>query len=1635
MEFRKENRSFQTPSGFRLATVKEATQNLERVNPLLNKWDKVRLLDGWMSAPRDGEIQRPKVGYKHGLGYMLITTTSEISGERNSHMSEMYGEVSEEGKQAALLLCAEDLNYEVVDWLLNSAWPAVNVGNKKSGRHESEIDQRIEEFSQTVSRVAREFNGGARGSKTEERNESTSDSVARMVQYILDSDSLRQLKEYAFYDKLYDSFTFQRQIVEGVEYALPLKRDTESWDDDVLWNAITYVTTQKAVVSCIRSLLKLWRPLDVSKKIDMSVLYYVNRFIDETLLTDNEIRNHIYDAALQASGFEESHERDAMLKGVDVRDHILRLAAGEPNEQVVRKLLNCGVQPLVIDGQNKTALHHCAASSHPEAQLLRVAKVLLLESKESLAGACDENERTALHIASSSGHPLLCEFLLRHGATLNAKDQNGEIPLHYAVREGQKKVIHVLINREKIDPRVTSTSIVDSEDKKGKTPMDIAAAKDDLELFRMLLLRSKRAEEYCHKKDIGEILRQSVRKGYFDLADKLLENGADLLDSDADGKTTLHYAAESEEEEDAMSLFQRGYEGNRDFTRVLDKKRRTVLHVAAFHGHNMLCRELLGMNKKLYMCKDRDGQTPLHYAVKQNNEDVVKSLLVFPSKKRKHKIDSRDLSGKTPLHIAAAQGNLTLVKSLLSVFRDRPVDQEQYVRIGDFLGETALHKAARIGHKQIVEKLLQTGSRPLLERDCDGKTALHYAVQVDNRDDAVAIAELLINNCETKEEKSLLLWASAAGIGTAEESLTREKSVAGDPIKVFLEAEKGKTERDCNLVRIAARLGHLDMTKELLTRGGSISSLRNDDWKKSLHLNEKQNVEDVVKAITKITEQTCERPTLSDNLGRKGYADGLAALFLNPYVKSPITVGISGEWGMGKSSLMFRTEMILLKTAAQLAFPNLLAVHNDFPGVEELNLTKQGVEKCQKIKRSLELLLANDPEFKTEENILINFLENYQQKYRTVYKSLALVDRSDMIERNGKKSDLNNGGMTEEAVPAILTVRYNAWQYRNESEAWAGLAVEITKEMEETMTLAQWLSTCWRTHKRSIWVGLILPFLLLAILASCVTWLAWLLLDSSKQKGLKELKYGSLAATLLVIVWTVVKSIMAVLKPISSQIADYVSLPDHTEKLGYHQQVVNDIDLLKGEIGKPPYRLCTVIAFLWCWIGSDRSPNNVGDTAIPKMLPQFEGNLRIIVFVDDLDRCQESVILQVLTAINLVLAVCKIDVIIGMEKKMIDRAIIKKYGDKSNNKSKKRNEELADMFFQKIIQLPLDLPDPSDTESMKFLEGQLGSLQENSESLSGTPSTDNGGEISSCEEEGQSSGTKTLGPVGATVSDEPLRIYVTENGNEDKAPRSDQVVVNRGPLHIGACMGAIRKIFRNPADKNENEAGEMSQSTNKGDEGDEKKLKPVMSSQMFLPKYTLGERNAFCYLQTLATGSRRLPREWKRMLNYHRLVWNIFSKSEEAKSLAGWQVQLIAWIFVCWQWKDRINTLIEIWHKLDVLRNWKDSSEKPSMRVIVDRYIEDKQKSLEKIYHKEETVDVETEDGKERERHESRDRERGKKKDSKQVAVDEEELEDWKRLTESLSRYDVSMDGIQAFQKFRFYCMAGYLPWPISKKQ
>lgn len=80
--------------------------------------------------------------------------------------------------------------------------------------------------------------------------------------------------------------------------------------------------------------------------------------------------------------------------------------------------------------------------------------------------ARDEDGRSPLHYATLSG-PGATALLLKRGANVNAVASNGETPLHHAVQRESVEVVHLLLNGG-ADPSARNTE--------GSTPHDVASA-------------------------------------------------------------------------------------------------------------------------------------------------------------------------------------------------------------------------------------------------------------------------------------------------------------------------------------------------------------------------------------------------------------------------------------------------------------------------------------------------------------------------------------------------------------------------------------------------------------------------------------------------------------------------------------------------------------------------------------------------------------------------------------------------------------------------------------------------------------------------------------------------------------------------------------------------------------------------------------------------------------------------------------------------------------------------------------------------------------------------------------------------------------------------------------------------------
>ncbi|MCP4771092.1 MAG: ankyrin repeat domain-containing protein [Planctomycetes bacterium] len=100
--------------------------------------------------------------------------------------------------------------------------------------------------------------------------------------------------------------------------------------------------------------------------------------------------------------------------------------------------------------------------------------------KQHLVAGTDVNAKnewggTPLHFATFGSYKEVVELLIAKGADVNAKDGVGETPLHWAAKEGNKEVVELLISKG---------ADVNAKDDVGDTPVDWADNKETADLLR-----------------------------------------------------------------------------------------------------------------------------------------------------------------------------------------------------------------------------------------------------------------------------------------------------------------------------------------------------------------------------------------------------------------------------------------------------------------------------------------------------------------------------------------------------------------------------------------------------------------------------------------------------------------------------------------------------------------------------------------------------------------------------------------------------------------------------------------------------------------------------------------------------------------------------------------------------------------------------------------------------------------------------------------------------------------------------------------------------------------------------------------------------------------------------------------------
>ncbi|MCY3657736.1 MAG: ankyrin repeat domain-containing protein [Caldilineaceae bacterium] len=215
-------------------------------------------------------------------------------------------------------------------------------------------------------------------------------------------------------------------------------------------------------------------------------------------------------------------------------------------------------------------------------------------------------------------------------------------------------------------------------------------------------------------------LHAAVLMGQDEAVIVLLESGADMNARTRLGDMPLHLAARKGHWVSAIGLLASGADANAR-THLGD----TPSHLAARNGHLLVLAYLLDSEADPRVQNER-GWTPLHELAAAGDE----SLLTLLSGEDVVDLNVRTPDGETALHLAARFGHRKFVKYLIWATGDAdPTEaptQVDALNNPDHRGNTPHHAAAKGGHLPVVECLLLWGADPRI-RNAAGSTPAELA--------------------------------------------------------------------------------------------------------------------------------------------------------------------------------------------------------------------------------------------------------------------------------------------------------------------------------------------------------------------------------------------------------------------------------------------------------------------------------------------------------------------------------------------------------------------------------------------------------------------------------------------------------------------------------------------------------------------------------------------------------------------------------------------------------------------------------------------------------------------------------------------------------------------------------------------
>ena len=255
--------------------------------------------------------------------------------------------------------------------------------------------------------------------------------------------------------------------------------------------------------------------------------------------------------------------------------------------------------------------------------------------------------------------------LKESGADISIKNNQGNTALDIVKSYGKPppKIVSLLGGKTFTAPIAKSENSINSFNGEGLALLHVACQNNDISEVERLLNLKEVNINLADKKNKDTALHHAIRKGNFEIVEKLLLKGANPLIANNNGDYSIHIACSiknNDENNDAPIKVLRALLGKVSSDLVNEKDGMSPLQIASANGSPLRIEILLNKGAQINLKNTINGNTALHYAARNGKEKAVDFLIEKGAESFKNR------NGNDPASIAREAGFNNIAKLLSS---------------------------------------------------------------------------------------------------------------------------------------------------------------------------------------------------------------------------------------------------------------------------------------------------------------------------------------------------------------------------------------------------------------------------------------------------------------------------------------------------------------------------------------------------------------------------------------------------------------------------------------------------------------------------------------------------------------------------------------------------------------------------------------------------------------------------------------------------------------------------------------------------------------------------------------------------------------------------------------------------------